>query len=108
MITTTISRNGTLREPECVRVDDRCLITPSQPVYAANGEIVPAGSLRPGLPLLGPGLDARPIRQTRRVSGYFEVYALTTDHPSHNFVVDDFLVCHNKRYLDYRDLYRVF
>lgn len=102
LLTTRIARIGTLREPECVRVDDRCLITPSQPVYAANGEIVPAGSLRPGLPLLGPGLDARPVRQTRPVSGYFEVYALTTDHPSHNFVVDDFLLCHNKRYLDDR------
>jgi hypothetical protein len=102
LLTTRIARIGTLREPECVRVDDRCLITPSQPVYAANGEIVPAGSLWPGLPLLGPRLDVRPVRQTRRVSGYFEVYALTTDHPSHNFVVDDFLLCHNKRYLDDR------
>ena len=95
-----IVRIGTRREPECVRVDDRCLVTPSQPVYAADGEIVLAGSLRPGLPLLGPGLSVQPVRQAQRVSGYFEVYALTTDHPTHNFVVDGFLVCHNKKYLD--------
>jgi hypothetical protein len=102
LLTTRIAHISTRREPECVRVEDRCLVTPSQPVYAANGEIVPAGSLRPGLLLLGPGLDARPVRQIRQVSGYFEVYALTTDHPSHNFVVDDFLVCHNKKYWDDR------
>lgn len=48
-------------------------------------------------------MDAHPLRQARRVSGYFEVYALTIDHPSHNFIVDDFLVCHNKKYLDIVD-----
>lgn len=103
LLTTRIARIGTLREPECIRVDDRCLVTASQPVYAANRKIVPAGRLRPGSSILGPGLDAHPLRQARRVSGYFEVYALTIDHPSHNFIVDDFLVCHNKKYLDIVD-----
>lgn len=36
---------------------------------------------------------------------YFEVYALTTDHPSHNYIVEDFMVCHNKKILSDRDLF---
>lgn len=60
LLTTRIARIGTLREPECIRVDDRCLVTASQPVYAANRKIVPAGRLRPGSSILGPGLDAHP------------------------------------------------
>lgn len=66
LLTTRIARIGTLREPECIRVDDRCLVTASQPGLrgkpedrprrqATTGEFNPrAGVGRPPAPAGSP------------------------------------------------------
>jgi hypothetical protein len=71
------------------------LLTPSQPVCGPGGRFIAAGELTAGSSVLTSGLDYELIRSASVIDGYFEVYTLTTDHPSHNFIAED-LVCHNK------------
>jgi hypothetical protein len=102
IICTKVFRVNTLRESKCVNINDRCLVTLSQPVYAFSGQPIPARALRPGMSLLAPSLNPEEIRQSRIIKDYFEVYSLTTNHRSHNFILEDFMVCHNKRII-FRD-----
>jgi hypothetical protein len=95
IIRTSVVRVHTLREARCIRLDDRRLLTPSQPVCGPGGRFIAAGELAAGSSVLTSGLDYEPIRSPRVIDGYFEVYTLTTDHPSHNFIAEG-LVCHNK------------
>jgi len=98
IIRTSVVRVHTLREARCICLDDWRLLTPSQPVCGPGGRFIAAGELAAGSSVLTSGLDYEPIRSVKVIDGYFEVYTLTTDHPSHNFIAED-LVCHNKMYL---------
>jgi hypothetical protein len=97
IIHTSVVRVHTLREARCIRLDDRRLLTPSQPVCGPGGRFIAAGELAAGSSVLTSSLDYEPIRSASVIDGYFEVYTLTTGHPSHNFIAED-LVCHNKMY----------
>jgi hypothetical protein len=95
IIRTSVLRVHTLREAQCICLDGGRLLTPSQPVCVPGGRFIAAGELTAGSSVLTSGLDYEPIRSASVIDGYFEVYTLTTDHPSHNFIAED-LVCHNK------------
>jgi hypothetical protein len=95
IIRTSVIRVHTLREARCICLDDRRLLTPSQPVCGPSGRFIAADELAAGSFVLTSSLEYEPIRSACIIDGYFEVYTLTTDHPSHNFIAED-LVCHNK------------
>lgn len=84
----------TLREPRCVVINGRHVLTPSQPVYLSEGEFVAAGELAPDMSIMTSGLEPEVIRGVSVIDGYFEVYTLTTDHPSHNYLAGG-IVCQN-------------
>jgi hypothetical protein len=69
-------------------------LTPSQPVYLSEGEFVAAGELAPDMSIMTSGLEPEVIRGVSVIDGYFEVYTLTTDHPSHNYLAGG-IVCQN-------------
>jgi hypothetical protein len=95
IIRTSVLRVHTLRQARCICLDGGRLLTPSQPVCGPGGRFIAAGELTAGSSVLTSGLDYELIRSASVIDGYFEVYTLTTDHPSHNFIAED-LVCHNK------------
>jgi hypothetical protein len=99
IVRASVLRVHTLREARCICLDGRRLLTPSQPVCGPGGRFIAAGELTAGSPVLTSGLDYEVIRSASVIDGYFEVYTLTTDHPSHNFIAED-LVCHNKMYAE--------
>lgn len=99
IIRASVLRVHTLREARCICLDGGRLLTPSQPVCGPGGWFIAAGELTAGSSVLSSGLDYEPIRSASIIDGYFEVYTLTTDHPSHNFIAED-LVCHNKMYAE--------
>jgi hypothetical protein len=96
-IGTGILRIRTLREAHCVVLNGRYVLTPSQPILGKDGIFIRAGDLCVGASILGPSMDEELIEDVAAVDSYFEVYALTTDHRSHNYVVDDRLICHNAK-----------
>jgi len=95
LIRANVVRVHTLREARCICINDQRLLTPSQPVYGPGGRLITADELAAGSSVLTSRLDYEPIRSANVIDGYFEVYTLTTNHPSHNFIAED-LVCHNK------------
>jgi hypothetical protein len=95
IIRTRVVRVHSLREARCICLDGSRVLTPSQPVCEPGGRFTAAGELAPGSSVLTSSLDCEAIKSVSVIDGYFEVYALTTDHPSHNFIAED-LVCHNK------------
>jgi hypothetical protein len=83
------------RASECILINENMLFTASQPLYLFTGSLILAGDVKVGMRLLGASLPIR-VRSKRLVSGYYEVYHLTTDHQTHNYLVYDGVLCHNK------------
>lgn len=84
------------REPLLIRLNRRYIFTPSQPLYERQKGWTLAEDLMPGMYLLAAGLKLTPISHVERLRNYSEVYTLTTDHPTHNYVAHG-LICANKR-----------
>jgi len=94
-IATKVVRVHRLQEDLCIRLNRNLTFTASQPLYCGNGSWVLAGKLVPGSRL--EEADGQPylVSEIERIEGVCNVYTLTTDHPSHNFIVSN-LVCKNK------------
>lgn len=100
-----VTQVHSFRKRRCIRLNSQHVITLSQPLYNAERGWVLAGDLIPGMRILNYELDYVSIDCLEPIDGYLEVYTLSTDHPSHNYVADG-LICHNKypaetRYDDY-------
>jgi len=95
-IQTKVVRTYRSREPICIRVNSTFLFTPSQPLYI-GGNWVRAAELVPGSRI--ETADSHPcvVTAVERVENKSEVYTLTTDDPTHNFLVSG-LVCGNLIY----------
>ena len=83
-------------EEECVRLNGSLICSLSQPLCDCNGNWVEAGEAAPGTILRTADGHLQPIATVERLTGRRQVYTLTTDHPTHNFIASN-LICKNKR-----------
>jgi hypothetical protein len=97
IVTTVIELHRSIAS-ECIRLNQKYLFTPTQPVYESERGWVSVTDLIPGMCVLDKELRPQPIVQIERIKDHFEVYTLTTDHPSHNYLAYG-LICGNKRSL---------
>jgi hypothetical protein len=83
-------------ESVCVQVNNQFVFTASQPLYVGSGQWVLAKDLVPGTQVQD--ADGRPYMVTtvETVMSPVDSYTVTTDHPSHNFLVSG-IVCRNKK-----------
>jgi hypothetical protein len=84
------------REEKCIRLNARFIFTPSQPLYSGKGTWIEAGHVFPGLALQTANGNSLQVATVEHIEGPYDVYTLTTDHPTHNFIVGG-LVCKNKK-----------
>jgi hypothetical protein len=96
LVTTRIMRIHASRASKCVRLNEHLCFTLSQPLYDETGRRICAGDVEVGMKLLACSPDPILIRSKSVVSGYYEVYNLTTDHETHNYAAYDGILCHNK------------
>lgn len=90
-----VSQVHTSREPECFRLNRKSLFTPDHLLYTSGGEWVQAGAVTVGVSLAAMGANEMVVTHVDSIRGYFHVYDLTIDHPSHTYMANG-LVCHNK------------
>ena len=81
----------------CVRINGEFLVTQSQPLYLGNSKWIKAGALVKGLQIQTADGNYVVVTELEDVQNDGEVYTLTTDHSSHNFLVSG-LVCGNLKY----------
>jgi len=93
-LTTRVVQIYTFRETECVILNKKVIMTPSQPVIDSTNQLQLAGALQIGSRLRAAGSAAVTIESVEKVIGHFEVGTLTTDHPTHNFICGGF-ICGN-------------
>ena len=94
-IPTKVVRVYRSNECECICVNHRLMFTPSQPLYIGNGSWRLARDLEPGRKIETAGGHLLTVLSVQRIKNDFEVFTLTTDHPSHNFLVSG-VICQNK------------
>jgi len=82
------------RSPTLLRINKSWHVTPSQPVRTPEGWIE-AANLRKGISVTIKDGEQTPIVEIDILEGYFEVFDLTVDDPSHNYFAEG-LLCHNK------------
>lgn len=96
--TTKISVVSSSRSPQCLRFNQRWLLTPTQPIRTPIAW-VEAQDISVGDHILNCRGNLVRIEQVESMKQYFEVYDITTSHSSHNYIADELLV-HNKQLLD--------
>jgi hypothetical protein len=94
-ITARILQVHTFREPKGLMVNDHVVVTPSQPLYQTQRSWIKASDMVPGTQILSWEFVPEWIVSVKIVEEYLEVFTLTTDHPSHNYLAGG-LVCANK------------
>ena len=95
LIITKITKLYTSREHKCICLNHRFNFTHTQPLYKKPDKLIQAANITPGMSVLDRELNYQLITHVEQTEGYFEIFNLTTDHPSHNYVADG-LLCHNK------------
>lgn len=90
-----VAQIHTSRETRSLTLNGKFTVTPSQPLYSKTEGWVAAEQLKAGANFLTSGLSYEPVHSAEQVEGYFEVYTLTTDHDSHNYLAAG-VVCRNK------------
>jgi HD domain len=100
VITTGISALTSSRSPECLRLNQHWLLTPTQPVRKPDGWLE-ARHIKVGDYVLNGRGEFVHVDHIETVEDYFEVYDISTDHPSHNYVANGLLV-HNKKKMRYK------
>jgi hypothetical protein len=93
-VTTTIAAVASSRSPSCRRLNQRWLVTPTQPVRKSS-VWVEANSIRSGDWIMDCQGTLVRINQVESVEHYFEVFDLAIDDASHNYLANGLLV-HNK------------
>lgn len=95
-IPTNVLRVHRSRERTCIRLNDEFLFTASQPLYQRRGAWILAKDLFPGCEIQTAGGHVYTMSSVEKVRVDCDVYTLTTDHPTHNFLVAG-LICRNKK-----------
>jgi hypothetical protein len=95
-ITSSVTRIRTSRAARCVHINQAFCSTLSQPLYECAGGWIPAGQIKVGMEILTGTGGFETVQSCEEVEGYFEIYVLSTDHPSHNYIANGF-VCHNEK-----------
>jgi hypothetical protein len=93
--TTVVRKVHARRASEVILINDSIHVTPTQPLLTVEGVWIDAERLEPGSILMGETLLPLRVDTLSRKRGYFEVFTITTDHPSHNFLSQG-VVCKNK------------
>jgi hypothetical protein len=83
-------------EEECVLINGRLRCTPSQPIYVGNDGWIEAGRVTSGMILQTAAGNLCKVTTVEQIPGKRQVYTLTTDHATHNFITFD-LICKNKK-----------
>jgi hypothetical protein len=96
-VTTRVAQVHASRAPECILLNDTLMFTSSQPLYLYVGGLILAGDVEVGMDLLGSTALPISVKEKRTVPGYYEVYNLSTDHQTHNYVAYDSILCHNDK-----------
>ena len=86
---------STTREPRCKQLNGEAVFTYTQPVCIGPETYINASELRKGDVILDAELKPTSIESTVTTEGYYEVFTLTTDHPTHNFIAFN-MICKNK------------
>lgn len=94
-VTTGIAALTSWRSPQCLRFNQDWLLTPTQPVRKPDGW-VEARLVSAGDYILNGQGELVHIDHIETVEDYFEVYDISTNHPTHNYVANGLLV-HNKK-----------
>ena len=94
-VTTGISALTSSRSAECLRFNQYWFLTPTQPVRKPEGWLE-ARLVSVGDYILNGLGEFVHIDNIETIHDYFEVYDISTDHPSHNYVANGLLV-HNKK-----------
>jgi hypothetical protein len=95
---TTVSRVYRSEE-ECVLIDGVLLCSLSQPLYVGNGNWIEAGRVAPRMILQTADGRAWTIEAVEKLTGKRQVFTLTTEHPTHNFISSNW-ICKNKEQRD--------
>jgi hypothetical protein len=93
-VTARVEAVHTLREAKCVRLNQHWLITPHQELWSGT-RWIRACDLRPGDTVMDYEARYQVLHTIDTVHGYFEVFDLTVDETSHNYLANG-LLCHNK------------
>jgi hypothetical protein len=94
MIETSVVRVYQSFEPICIQINDGVIFTPSQPLLSASGQWIRARDLSVGSKLATINAREYTVINVATVENRLDVYTMTTDHATHNFVVSG-LVCGN-------------
>jgi hypothetical protein len=100
-VTARVEAIHTLRETACVCLNQHWLMTPHQEVWSGT-RWMRACDLRPGDTVMDSEARCQLLHTIDTVRGYFEVFDLTVDERSHNYLANG-LVCHNKLSAEYLD-----
>jgi hypothetical protein len=95
-IETRVLRTYRSSAETCIRINDKFLVTESQPLYLGAGKWINGGELVVGSRLQIADGSSVAVETLEKVKNCSEVYTLTTDHPTHNFLVSG-LICGNKK-----------
>jgi hypothetical protein len=88
------------RSPRCIRLNKLWFVTPNQPLHTSTGW-VKASEISKGDTVTDRNGLLLPIVDLATVDGYFEVFDLTIDDASHNYVANG-LLCHNKKIIKHK------
>jgi hypothetical protein len=80
----------------CIRVNESLVATATQRIYDQIRGWICLGEVVKGTRLLIQDGSYVPVRSLEKLSGQFDVYELSIDDPSHNFIANGF-VCHNEK-----------
>ncbi len=96
LIATHVEKIRKSNSSRCVRLNDEYDFTPTQPLFGVDGTQLLAKDVIEGMFLLDKMGGEICVKSVEWIKGDYEVYSLTIDHSSHNYIAYD-LVCANKR-----------
>lgn len=91
---TNVIRLHKYYQQKCLVIDEKHILSITQPLYEQELGWVYAGELEPGMKILNANLTFQIIRRISIMANKFDVLSFEIDHNSHNFLATD-LVCHN-------------
>ena len=95
IITTRVVKVHYSRSPKSIRINNKYSFTPKQPLYKSTGELICVDELSEDMWILDWKSNPIQIHDLESINTYIDVFSITTNHPSHNYVAYG-LVCHNK------------
>ena len=95
-IVASVAQVHCLRSPISVVINQRCRFSPTHRVYEQRVGWLRASEITPNMSVFSIDDGWIRVNSVQCETGYFEVFDLTTDHPSHTYFAEG-LLCHNKQ-----------